>query len=286
MVSTPLTSTAELASAFADPDLRIIDCRFDLTDPQAGASAYALERIPQARYAHLNLDLSDLTQSGQHGRHPLPRMSSLAASLTRLGINRHSNVVAYDQDHGAYAARLWWLLRSCGFKSVSVLNGGLAQWKRESRPMETRSPPDTHANHLPEQLKLTDRTWVDATTLASGLADGSTTLIDARARPRFRGDVEPLDSVAGHVPGALNRPFAANLDTNGCFKSPTQLRAEFLALLDSRAASSVVHMCGSGVTACHNRLAMDLAGLPGSRLYPDSWSGWICDPNRPVARGD
>ena len=286
MASTPLISTAELAASLSDPDLRIVDCRFDLTDPQAGERAHAEARIPTAGYAHLKRDLSDLSNSAIHGRHPLPGMSQLAASLSRLGINRHSKVVAYDQDNGAYAARLWWLLRSCGFPSVRVLNGGFAAWKREGLRLETGDTLAARSTHLPERLELPPYLWLDADAVAIGLESQSITLIDARAQPRFRGEVEPLDLVAGHVPGALNRPFLDNLDANGQFKPPQQLRREFEALLGGRSPSTVVHMCGSGVTACHNRLAMDLAGLRGSRLYPDSWSGWITDSARPVARGD
>jgi thiosulfate/3-mercaptopyruvate sulfurtransferase len=286
MASTPLISTTELAASLSDPDLRIIDCRFDLSDPEAGATAYAQSRIPSARYAHLDRDLSNLSNSATHGRHPLPGMSQLAASLSRLGVNRHSKVVAYDQDKGAYAARLWWLLHSCGFPSVRVLDGGFAAWKRDGYEVETTETLAASATHLPARLELPKHQWLDAEAVANGLQTRTITLIDARARPRFRGDVEPLDSVAGHVPGALNRPFLDNLDVSGQFKPAVQLRREFEALLDGRAPNTVVHLCGSGVTACHNRLAMDLAGLGGSRLYPDSWSGWITDPERPVARGD
>lgn len=282
MASTPLISTAELAQSLSEPDLRVIDCRFDLGDAEAGARAYAQARIPTARYAHLNQDLSDLSTSAGHGRHPLPRMSQLAASLSRLGINRHSKVVAYDQDHGAYAARLWWLLHCSGFVSVRVLDGGIAAWQRDGRTLEDTAVAAATSTHLPERVRLLPQYWLDADAVATGLADGSITLIDARAAPRYRGEVEPLDRVAGHIPGALNRPFLDNLAADGCFKPPQQLRAEFEALLAGRPPGSVVHMCGSGVTACHNRLAMDLAGLARSRLYPDSWSGWITDPARPV----
>jgi thiosulfate/3-mercaptopyruvate sulfurtransferase len=286
MVSTPLTSTTELHAALADRDLRIIDCRFDLADPAAGARSYAQSRIPHARYVDLNQDLSEMSQVREHGRHPLPGLSSLAASLSRLDITRRTQIVAYDQGPGAYAARLWWLLRSVGYTRVSVLDGGLAAWQREQLPLESGPIPGRAPSRLPEQLLLRETAWVDAEALWQGMSAATLTLIDARATPRFRGEIEPLDTVAGHIPGALNRPYLDNLDSSGRFKDAAQLRVEFEHLLGGRPPTSVVHMCGSGVTACHNRLAMDLAGLGGSRLYPDSWSGWITDPTRPIATGD
>jgi thiosulfate/3-mercaptopyruvate sulfurtransferase len=286
MASTPLISIADLATRLTEPGLRIIDCRFDLADVDAGRRLYDQSRLPHARYADLNRDLSDLSQMAKHGRHPLPSMASLAASLARLDITRHTQVVAYDQDAGAYAARLWWLLRATGHTQVKVLNGGFAAWQRAGLPLETVPAPNNPPSRLPVNLLLPADAWASADAVAKGLANGTMTLLDARAGARFRGEVEPLDPVAGHVPGALNRPFADNLGSDGCFKEPSQLRAEFTQLLRGRAATSVVHMCGSGVTACHNRLAMDVAGLRGSRLYPDSWSGWITDPSRSVAVGE
>lgn len=285
MASTPLISTAELAACFANPDLRVIDCRFDLADTDAGQRAFVLERIPGARYAHLNQDLSDLSQMATNGRHPLPGMSSLSASLSRLGINRHSWIVAYDQDSGAHAARLWWLLRSTGFRQVQVLDGGLSAWKRESHPTECGPAARYHSTPLPEKLQLREDSHIATAQLQRGLAAANLMLVDARAEARFRGEVEPLDKVAGHVPGAVNRPYLNNLGADGHFKRPQQLRTEFEALLNGQSPKRVVHMCGSGVTACHNHLAMDVAGLGGSRLYPDSWSGWITDPERPIAVG-
>jgi len=285
MASTPLISTDDLANRLADPALRIIDCRFDLSDADAGVRAFAQSRIPHARYADLHRDLSDLSQTHLHGRHPLPSMVSLAASFSRLDVDKHSPVVIYDQDTGAYAARLWWLLKSLGNPNVKVLDGGFAAWKRAGLPIENEPAPRHAASRLPEQLILPTTSWVTADRLSQGLADASVLLLDARAGARFRGEVEPLDKIAGHVPGAVNRPFMDNLATDGRFQDPAQLRMEFLALLGSRAPTSVVHMCGSGVTACHNQLAMDLAGLHGSRLFADSWSGWITDNSRPVAVG-
>ncbi|GMU43781.1 MAG: sulfurtransferase [Xanthomonadales bacterium] len=285
MASTPLISTADLVPRLADRPLRIVDCRFELSDPQAGARAYAISRIPHARHADLNRDLSDLGRSAVHGRHPLPDMTRLAASLARLDLTRDAHIVAYDQDSGVYAARLWWLLRCLGFSHVKVLDGGFAAWQSEGLPVETGPPPLRPASRLPAHLHLAATAWLDADAVQRGLADRAILLLDARGAQRFRGEVEPIDPVAGHVPGAINRPFTENLKPDGRFKDASQLRAEFGELLGGYAPTQVVHMCGSGVTACHNRLAMDHAGLRGSRLYPDSWSGWICDPARPVAVG-
>lgn len=285
MAATPLISAEDLATRLAEPALRIIDCRFELNDVDAGQRAYAQSRIPHARYADLNRDLSDLSQTHVHGRHPLPSMGSLAASFSRMDIGKHSPVVVYDQDTGVFAARLWWLLRSLGNLHVKVLDGGFAAWNRLGLPLETQAAPRHAASRLPEQLSLPASSWVTAEQLRQWLTDHSVLLMDARAGARFRGEIEPLDKVAGHVPGAINRPFMDNLDVDGRFKDPEQLRKEFLTLLGSRSPAAVIHMCGSGVTACHNRLAMDLAGLRGSRIFADSWSGWISDPSRPVATG-
>lgn len=285
MASTPLISTAELAAPPADALLRIVDCRFDLSDPDAGVRAYQMSRIPGARYADLNRDLSDLRLSATHGRHPLPDLTRLAASLARLDLTRDAHVVAYDQDSGAYAARLWWLLRCLGFAHVKVLDGGYVAWQAEDRGIETGPPPQHPPSRIPAHLRFSATAALDATALQRGLQNGSVLLLDARGAARFRGEVEPIDPVAGHVPGAINRPYAENLRGDGRFKDPAQLRREFGALLDGRTPAQVVHMCGSGVTACHNRLAMEHAGLRGSRLYPDSWSGWITDRSRPVAVG-
>lgn len=285
MVSTPLISCAELSAALGEPGLRVIDCRFDLGNPDAGTLAYAECRIPGARYAHLDRDLSDLSLKSTHGRHPLPSSMALSASMSRLGVERGTQVVAYDQDSGMYAARLWWLLRECGHAQVRVLDGGYARWLKLGLTLEQGTPPNYPSKGLPEALDLRAGALVGADQLLPALHSNAMLLLDARGAARFRGEVEPIDPVAGHVPGARNRPFTENLAPDGCFKAPEQLRAEFEALLVGQSPASVVHMCGSGVTACHNRLAMDVAGLNGSRLYADSWSGWITDPGRPIATG-
>ncbi len=280
----PLISSAELALALGNPWLRIVDCRFELGRQEAGEQAHTEARIPGARYAHLERDLSDMRATARHGRHPLPDAAQLARVMARLGISEGTAVVAYDADNGAYAARLWWLLRALGHATVRVLDGGFAAWRAAGMAIERGAPPTLLADTA--QLRvLQPRHWLDVEALQAGLADGSVCLVDARGAPRFRGEVEPLDAVAGHVPGALNRPFVDNLDANGRFKPAAELRSEFESLLAGRSPAAVVHMCGSGVTACHNQLAMARAGLVGSRLYPDSWSGWITDRDRPGATG-
>lgn len=272
-----------LAKRLGEPSLAVVDCRYDLADPQCGERLYALGRIPGARFAHLDRDLSDRSRSG-HGRHPLPRAERFAAFLASLGIGPDTQVVAYDADLGSYAARLWWMCRAIGLPEPLVLDGGLEAWVRAGLPLE-------RGDALPPQpvsrwaARYTAGSYLETDELRALLAEGSVLLLDARARERFRGDIEPIDPVAGHVPGARNRPYTENLQ-QGRFKAPEQLAAEFASILQGRSPDSVVHMCGSGVTACHNLLAMEIAGLSGSRLYADSWSGWISDPLRPVARGE
>ena len=244
MASGPLTSSTELAARLGDEALRVIDCSFDLADPAAGESMHAQARIPGARYAHLDRDLSDLSRKASAGRHPLPGLRALSASLSRLGIDRHTQVVAYDQGPGMYAARLWWLLRSCGYRRVQVLDGGMAAWQAAGLPVENGAPVRQRPSRLPEALRLAPRAVVDADDVASGLAGTAILLLDARAAARFRGEVEPLDPVAGHIPGAVNRPFADNLAGDGHFKTRGQLREEYLRLLAGRRPSAVVHMCG------------------------------------------
>jgi Rhodanese-related sulfurtransferase len=264
-------------------DVLIVDCRFDLADPDKGHRDYLDGHIPGAVFASLDHDLSDLSrQSEGLGRHPLPLEPAFNALLSRWGWHAGMQVVSYDAGSSALAAaRLWWLLRLVGVQQAAVLNGGYAAWLAAGLPKESGEPVTRPASHVSLHYDA-NQVLVDHAALSGG-ACGQ--LLDARAAPRYRGDVEPLDRVGGHVPGALNRPFADNLGDDGRFKSPAQLREEFLAVLGSTAPSDVVHMCGSGVTACHNLLAMEHAGLHGSRLYAPSWSGWVSDPTRPVAKG-
>jgi thiosulfate/3-mercaptopyruvate sulfurtransferase len=279
---TTLIAAASLA-ALPPNDVLIVDCRFDLADPAKSERDYLDGHIPGAVYASLDRDLSDLSRQGEGlGRHPLPLASAFNALLSRWGWRAGIQVVSYDAAGGALAAaRLWWLLRLVGVQQVAVLDGGYAAWLAAGLPVEVGDG----AARSPSQVSLrydTHQMLLDHATLPRGDAGQ---LLDARAAPRYRGDVEPLDRVGGHVPGALNRPFADNLGSDGRFKPAALLRDEFTKVLGSTPPSAVVHMCGSGVTACHNLLAMEHAGLHGSRLYAPSWSGWISDPSRPIAKG-
>ena len=277
---TTLISTADLAARLDTPETVVVDVRHDLGAPDTwGTAQYRAAHIPGAVFAHLDRDLS-APKTGTNGRHPLPSPEACATAFGRLGLGAGKQVVAYDQGNGAYAARLWWMLRWLGHEAAAVLDGGYDKWVREGRPVtaEVRGPRPATFTARPVA------TPVDARELEASLGRGSTVLIDARAPERFRGEVEPLDPVAGHIPGAMNRPFARNLGTDGTFKPAPVLRGEFDALLAGRPPAAVVHQCGSGVTACHNALAMEIAGLHGARLYPGSWSEWCADPARPVAR--
>jgi thiosulfate/3-mercaptopyruvate sulfurtransferase len=281
-LKTTLINATELA-ALSPQSVLIVDCRFDLADPDKGHRDYLDGHIPGAVFASLDHDLSDLSRQPEGlGRHPLPLEPAFNASLSRWGWHAGMQVVSYDAGSGALAAaRLWWLLRLVDVRQVAVLDGGYAAWLAADLSTESGEPLARQASHVSLHYGA-NQVLVDHAALLGG-ASGQ--LLDARAAPRYRGDLEPLDRVGGHVPGALNRPFADNLGSNGRFKSPTQLRDEFLAVLGSTAPSDVVHMCGSGVTACHNLLAMEHAGLQGSRLYAPSWSGWVSDPARPIAKG-
>jgi thiosulfate/3-mercaptopyruvate sulfurtransferase len=259
----------------------LIDARFDLADPAAGERAYREAHLPGAHYLHLDRDLS-AAKTGRNGRHPLPQRSLFAARIGALGIGPQTQVVAYDAQGGSYAARVWWLLRWLGHEAVAVLDGGLPAWLEAGGAVTDAgvAPPATAASY-PERASRVSS--VDADALLARL--GRTPLIDARAPERFRGEVEPLDAEAGHIPGALNRCYRDNLGADGRFKPAEALRAEFTPLLGAAAPSEVVHQCGSGVTACHNLLAMEHAGLAGSLLYPGSWSEWSSDSSRPIATG-
>ena len=253
----------------------VVDCRHNLLDFDAGLRAYREAHLPGAHFLHMEDDLSG-PKTGHNGRHPLPDPHMLAAKLGALGIDANKQIVAYDQNNGMFAARLWWLARWLGHDRVAVLDGGFDAWRAAG--METSTVPPSP---VPAHFVL--RPSLEATVLASDIVEPhDLRLIDARAADRFQGRNETIDPVAGHIPGALNRPFAHNIEADGRFKSAQVLRTEFQALLREQDASHVVHYCGSGVTAAHNRLAMEVAGLSGSRLYPGSWSEWIADPARPV----
>ena len=277
---TTLIATDALDSHRADPNLVIVDCRHNLTDADAGAGAYRSAHIPGAFFLHLDRDLSG-PKTGKNGRHPLPDIAALAATLGRIGIDGAKQVVAYDQNSGMWASRLWWMLQWLGHERVAVLDGGLDKWAAERRALDAQWPVARATTFVPRASRAT----ASAQEILQHLGDGTLTVLDARAPERFRGDIEPIDPVAGHIPGAINRPYTSNLTPHGTFKSQQALRHAFDAQLAGRAPGSVVHQCGSGVTACHNLLAMAIAGLPGSRLYPGSWSEWSSDASRPVARG-
>ena len=246
-----LISVADLATHLGAADVRVFDVRHDLTNHAAGREAYAAGHIPGARYLDHETELA-AARNGKNGRHPLPDRGQFGALMAAHGVTPETLVVAYDASGGMYAAHLWWMLRWLGHDRVAVLDGGWQAWQA----------------------------------VLDNIARPGFTVIDARAANRYRGEVEPMDPVAGHIPGALTRPNGQNLQADGRFKDAAQLRQEFTALLDGRDPAAIVHQCGSGITACHNLLSMEIAGLAGSRLYPGSWSEWCSDPSRPVAKGE
>jgi thiosulfate/3-mercaptopyruvate sulfurtransferase len=282
--ASPLVAAASLRAALGHKDIVLLDASFDLADPAAGERAWAQGHLPGAQYVHLERDLSatKLTRGpGFTGRHPLPPRAAFAVTAGRCGIGPKQLVVAMDRQGGPYAARLWWMLRWLGHSRVWVLDGGIDAWLAAGATLTAEAPPVAPLPPYPQRSRSMPTIAVE--TLRRSL--GRVRLVDARAPERFRGDVEPLDSVAGHIPGALNRPFKANLAADGCFKPGEQLAREFRDLLGSHCEEEVVHQCGSGVTACHNLLAMEAAGLAGGQLYPGSWSEWSADPARPLAIG-
>jgi len=275
-----LIPTEALARHIDDPAFVVVDCRHDLADAEAGERAYRAAHLPGAVFMHLDRELSG-RKTGRNGRHPLPDVAALAATFGRAGIDATHQVVAYDQGSGGWAARLWWLLHWLGHERAAVLDGGLDRWRAEGRPVTDAIPSPQPAVFVPKSPGPT----ASADEILSHLDDGGVLVIDARTPERYRGEVEPIDPVAGHIPGARNRPYSENLSGEGVFKSPEALRREFVELMNGMPPAAVVHQCGSGVNACHNALAMAIARLPGSRLYPGSWSEWVSDPARPVARG-
>lgn len=274
-----LVGVRELTRHLDDPDWCVIDCRHALTDPEFGRSAYAEGHIPGAIFMHLDEDLSG-PMTGANGRHPLPDPEVLAERLGRFGIGNDTQVVAYDDVGGMFAARLWVLLRWLGHQKGAVLDGGFRAWRDDAQPLETPVPARRPVRFQPALQPL----MVDLDHVSAHLRHPDMCMIDARSPDRFRGENETLDPVGGHIPGAINRFFRDNLES-GHFKSPQQLRTEFLPLLRGHVPSQVVHQCGSGVTACHNLLAMEHAGLSGTRLYAGSWSEWCADRARPIATG-
>ncbi|MGH8317970.1 MAG: sulfurtransferase [Steroidobacteraceae bacterium] len=288
-----LMTPRQLAARLDDRDLVVIDCRFDLARPQWGSEAYAATRIPHALYAHLDRDLSG-PHAPTKGRHPLPEVSELAARLGRWGIDAQVQVVAYDQGPGAYAARLWWLLRWFGHARVAVLDGGMAAWQQEKLPLDSTPIVDSSAeaqatrpvrrfDARPDQEMAVGTAEIEDMVTSGQIASADFVLVDARSADRFAGRNETIDPVAGHIPGARNHPFTDNLDGAGRFLNRGALRERYAKTLEGVPPDEAICMCGSGVTACHNLLAMEVAGLKGARLYAGSWSEWIRDPNRPIA---
>ena len=279
MIERTLISADSLRTLLASgKPCALLDCGFDLADPAAGARAHAQGHLPRARYAHLDHDLS-APKNGRNGRHPLPTREVFAATVARWGVRPGTPVVCYDDQGGPYAARAWWMLRWIGHDEVAVLDGGRAAWLAAGGALETALAAEITAA-APYPLSEASMPTVPADRLLALL--GKVTVLDARAGERFRGEVETIDPVAGHIPGARNRFFKDNLRADGRFRSSAELRAAFEPFGEPTAC---VHQCGSGVTACHNLLAMEHAGLTGSALYPGSWSEWCADPGRPVARG-
>lgn len=277
-----LVSAAELDSLIDAGQCVVVDCRFDFSDTAKGRNDWLAGHVPGAAYAHLDDDLASPIEP-HSGRHPLPDPDHFAGYLASNGWTPGTLLVAYDEGANAVAARLWWLMRYFG-QPAALLDGGLAAWVASGRPLESGEPERRAAD--PAKLTPALGAVVNSAAILQQLGTGALQVVDARASQRFSGEVETLDAQAGHIPGALNRPFGANLERNGRFKAPGELRREFETLLGDRERASVVHSCGSGVTACHNLFAMELAGLDGSRLYPGSWSEWIRDPDRPIALGN
>jgi len=276
---TPNALQRELAEA---AKLLVVDCSFELSDPAAGRRAYDAGHLPGAVYMHLDETLS-AAKTGRNGRHPLPERAAFARTMAALGADDDTLVVAYDNAGGMYAARLWWMLRWAGHAAAAVLDGGIAAWKAEGLPLQTGAPPARAPGRFTLRASLVATVDYDAVKLT--LDRRERLLVDARAPDRFRGENETIDPVGGHIPGARNRLFRDNLDAAGRFKPASVLRAEFDALLGGRPPSAVVNQCGSGVTACHNLLAMEVAGLSGAALYPGSWSEWCAQPGAPIAIG-
>jgi len=274
-----LLSAEALETRLGDSDLIAVDCRFDLDRTEAGKALWLKGHIPGARYAHLDNDLSSPVEP-HTGRHPLPATENFARFLSRIGWQEGRLLVAYDDGPGAIASRLWWLMRFYG-KPAALLDGGFEAWRKSGFDIENGEV-ETAAAPLPS-LTPNQGMMVETRDLESSLQD--VVLVDARTSERFRGEVEPLDARAGHIPGAVSYPFGRNLEINGRFRPADELREDFEDFLGGAPIDAVVHSCGSGVSACHNLFAMELAGLPGSRLYAGSWSEWIRDPQRPIATG-
>jgi thiosulfate/3-mercaptopyruvate sulfurtransferase len=276
-----IVSTAELAAHLNDPEWIILDCQHDLINHAFGRESYAREHIPGAHFVAMEGDMAGV-KTGRNGRHPLPTPDALAATFSRLGVSAGRQVIAYDSSQNNYAGRVWWTLRWLGHMGVAVLDGGLGKWKSEARGLTAEVP-------VPKTAVFTgrakDHMQVGADTILAAIGKPGLQVVDARAPERYSGAAETIDPVGGHIPGALLRFGKENINPDGTYKSPEVLRADFTRLLGDTPPDQVVHQCGSGVSACNNIIAMELAGLPGAKLYVGSWSEWCSDPARPVATG-
>jgi thiosulfate/3-mercaptopyruvate sulfurtransferase len=286
MVFKTLIDVDSLQELLGRPRLAVVDCRFDLMNPEAGRQAYLRAHIPGARYADLNRDLS--APVGPHtGRHPLPQPEVFAGRLGAMGIGNDTQVVAYDEANGSIAARLWWMLRWLGHDAAAVLDGGFKAWTARGGALQSGEADPAAAERVTRHFtpRLDAGSVVSTAELERALQDPKAVLVDARAQDRYAGAVEPIDPVAGHIPGAVNHPFTANLGADGRFLPAAELKRRWQERLPGGDLENLVAMCGSGVTACHNLLSLEVAGLTGGKLYAGSWSEWIRDPRRPIARG-
>ena len=281
MVWTTIIGVDSVSRGLEGGGLRIVDCRFSLADPESGRAEHEKQHIPGAVYAHLDEDLSAPITS-KTGRHPLPDPQHLATRLASWGIDRETQIVAYDDSGGPFAARFWWLARWLGHAAVAVLDGGFSAWIQAGHPTVSGHQRFDRVDPVTPQPLV--HMEASATEIEANLTQEQLVVLDARAPDRYAGKVEPIDAVAGHVPGAVSHHFKQNLDGEGRFLDPESLRQRLSSVIGDHPPQGVVHMCGSGVTACHNLLAMEVAGLHGARLYPGSWSEWIRDPSRPVSK--
>jgi len=280
MIHTTLIDAEALATIL--DDCVLVDCRHDLMDPTVGAAAYAQGHLPRAWFMHQDTDLAG-PKNGRNGRHPLPERETMRRRLEAIGLTDDRQLIVYDDQGGMFAGRLWWLARWLGHRAVAVLDGGLPAWTKAGFPLTRELPKADRDGRLGDRPSLVR--MIDAPAVLANIDSRECLLVDARSPERYRGEIEPLDPVAGHIPGATNRPFQQNLRPDGRFKPAEVLRGEFATLLAGRAPGQVIQQCGSGVSACHNIIAMELAGLNGSALFPGSWSEWCADPARPVATG-
>ncbi len=279
--TSPIIDPKILLGQIQDGESRLFDCRFSLDEPELGRARYREGHLPGALYAHLDEDLSSPV-TPRSGRHPLPDPQRIAEWLGQCGVSSETEVIVYDDCNGALAGRLWWMLRWLGHERVALLEGGMQAWQAAGGALTTEIPaPDPR--HFEAHVR--DDLWITTDALVASLADGGVSVIDARPPERYRGDVELIDTVGGHIPGAINLPLTDNLDMDGRFLPADRLRARFVAVIGEQPPTAVAHSCGSGVTACHNLLAMELAGLSGSRLHVGSWSEWIRSPERALATG-